>query len=319
MTEFTGAGGKGAAAPAVDRKAAASPLLDPHLMARVEGLPVAVRMIVEGYVAGLHKSPFQGFSIEFAEHREYVPGDDLRYVDWKVFGKSDRYYLKQFEEETNFACWLLVDTSESMAYRSDSAPASKLEHARLLAATLAYLVLKQQDAVGLITFDTKLQRFLRAEGTGTQLKSLCALLEQTPSTGETAIGPILHEAAERIKRRGLVVVISDLFDDLATLELGLKHLKHRRHDVLVLQVLDPAELEFPFQDLLLFKGLEGIDPQLVDARAIRSAYQTEFQGFLKGTERLCRDLRIDHVLVRTDEPLDRTLRGLLTTRARRGG
>jgi uncharacterized protein (DUF58 family) len=294
----------------------ASPLLDPHLLARVEGLPVAVRLIVEGYVAGLHKSPFQGFSIEFAEHREYVPGDDLRYVDWKVFGKSDRYYLKQFEEETNFACWLLVDISESMAYRSAGAPASKLEHARLIAATFAYLVLKQQDAVGLITFDTELRRFLRADGTATQLKTLCALLEQAPAEGETAIGPILHQAAERIKRRGLVVVISDLFDDLASLELGLKHLKHRRHDVLVLQVIDPAERDFAFTDLTLFKGLESVAPQLVDTRAIRDAYREEFERFLTSTANLCRDLRIDHALVRTDEPLDRTLRTLLSNRLR---
>ena len=288
-----------------------SPLLDPHVLARVEGLPVAVRLVVEGYVAGMHKSPFQGFSVECAEHREYVPGDDLRYVDWKVFGKSDRYYLKQFEEETNFACWLLVDSSESMAYRSEAAPASKLEHARLVAATFAYLVLRQQDAVGLLTFDTELRRFLRADGSATQLGTFCSLLEQTPASGDTAIGPILHQAAERIKRRGLVVVLSDLFDDLASLELGLKHLKHRRHDVLVLQVIDPAEREFDFKDLTLFKGLESFAPQLVDTRAIRTAYCEEFQRFLSETATLCRDLRIDHALVPTDEPLDRTLRTLL--------
>jgi len=232
--------------------------LDPATLAKLNGLDLKARLIVEGYVSGLHKSPFRGFSIEFAEHREYVPGDDLRYVDWKVFGKSDRIYLKQYEEETNFACWFLVDTSESMSYRSEGTPLSKLDYARHVAAALSYLVLNQQDAAGLATFDRGVRSFVRAATQPTHLKQLCHVMDADGTGDDTALGPILHELAERIRQRGVVVLLSDLFDDVEALQLGLKHLRHRRHEVIVLQVIDPAEQDFPFADPTLFKGLEGL-------------------------------------------------------------
>jgi len=289
--------------------------LNPKTLAELQGLELKARLIVEGYVAGLHKSPYHGFSIEFAEHREYVPGDDLRYVDWKVFGKSDRFYLKQYEEETNFACYFLLDTSESMLYRSESAAATKLEYAQLVCAALAYLILRQQDAVGLATFDNAVRHFVRAGSHPSHLKQLCHVMDVAGAKGETSMGPIFHDLAERIKKRGLVVILSDLFDDVASLLLGLKHLRHRRHEVLVMQVIDPAEQDFPFQDPTLFKGLEGLPEQLTEPRSLRTAYQREFETFLKDVRRGCRELHMDYALLRTDEPLDVALRTFLTGRA----
>ena len=291
--------------------------LSPETLARVQGLELKARLIVEGYVAGLHKSPFHGFSIEFAEHREYVPGDDLRYVDWKVFGKTDRFYLKQYEEETNFACYFLLDTSESMLYRSDQSRWSKLEYAQYLAAALAYVVLRQQDAVGLATFDTGVHNFVRASSHPSHLKQLCHVMEQTPARGETSMGPIFHDLAERIKKRGLVIVLSDFFDDVSSLMLGLKHFRHRRHEVVALQVIDPAEQDFPFRDPTLFKGLEGLPEQLTEPRSLKAAYQREFEQFLHEVRRGCRDLHMEHALLRTDQALELTLSSFLAGRLQR--
>jgi len=290
--------------------------LNPHTLARLEGLELKARLIVEGYVSGLHASPFHGFSIEFAEHREYVPGDDLRYVDWKVFGKSDRYYLKQYEEETNFACYLLLDTSASMQYRSPEAPLSKLDYAKCVAAAISYLVLKQQDSVGLATFDEGVRQFTRASSQPSHLKLLCHQLEQAGPLGETALGPIFHDLAERIRKRGVIVVLSDFFDDVASLALGLKHFRHRRHDVVCLQIIDPAEQEFPFQDPVLFRGLEQEPDTMTDPKALRRAYQAEFEHFLAELRGQCRDLRMDYTLLRTDRPLDVALTGFLAHRSR---
>ncbi|HLJ10700.1 MAG TPA: DUF58 domain-containing protein [Planctomycetaceae bacterium] len=291
--------------------------LNPQTLANLHGLELKARLIVEGYVSGLHKSPYHGFSIEFAEHREYVQGDDLRYVDWKVFGKSDRFYLKQYEEETNFACYFLLDTSESMLYRSEQAAVSKLGYAQFVCAALSYLILKQQDAVGLATFDNAVRNFVRAGSHPSHLKQVCHVMDIAGAKGETSMGPIFHDLAERIKKRGLVVILSDLFDDVPSLLLGLKHLRHRRHEVLVLHVVDPAEQDFPFQDPTLFKGLEGLPEQLTEPRSLRRAYQREFEHFLQEIRRGCRDLHMDYTLLRTDMPLDVALRTFLSGRARR--
>ena len=293
--------------------------LDPDTLNKLKGLELKARMIVEGYVSGMHKSPYHGFSVEFAEHREYVPGDDLRYVDWKVFGKSDRIYLKQYDEETNFVCHLLVDTSESMSYKSDKVAWSKLEFAQFVAAAFAYLIIHQQDSVGLATFDSSVKQFLRPGSTAAQLKQICHTLEQSPPGGESAIGPIFHDLAERIKRRGLVVILSDFFDDPATMLLGLKHFWHRRHDVILLQVIDPAEQDFAFVDPTLFKGLENQGEQLTEPRVLRKAYQREFEGFLKSIRSGARDLHMDYVLMRTDQPLEVAIHQFLSRRLHKAG
>jgi len=294
-------------------------LLDPARLVEVQGLEMKARLIVEGYLAGVHKSPYRGFSVEFAEHREYVPGDDLRYVDWKVFGKTDRYYLKQFDEETNFACHLLVDTSESMDYKSDQAKVSKLEYARWTAAALAYVITQQRDAVGLSTFDTKLHPTLRPQSTTQQLRELCRELEQTPAGGESDIGAILQEFGERQVRRGVVVLISDFFDDFATLERGLRHLSFRKHDVILVQVIDPAEASFPFQEPTLFQGLEAWGPKATDPRGLRRAYLDEFQRHLGRLRGLARELRFDYLLLPTDRPVGTSLAALFALRQQRRG
>jgi uncharacterized protein (DUF58 family) len=294
-----------------------SPLLDPHTLAGLQGLELRARRIVEGYVAGLHRSPYQGFSNEFAEHREYTPGDDLRYVDWKVFGKSDKVYLKQFEEETNLICYLLLDTSESMLYQGPRAPLSKLAYGQCAAAALAYLVLHQRDSAGLVTFDDEIRRLIRPSSSPTQLKQLFGAMEETLASRKTRTGPIFHDLAERLTRRGIVVVISDLFDEVESMLAGLKHFRHRRHDVIVLHLLDPAEIDFPFQYVTMFKGLEALGDVVAEPRSLRTAYQFEVQSFVKRVRTGCRAQQIDYLLVRTDEPLDIVLSAFLSSRKKR--
>lgn len=294
-----------------------SPFLDPQTLAQLEGLELRARRIVEGYVAGLHRSPYHGFSNEFDEHREYAPGDDLRYVDWKVFGKTDRFYLKQFEEETNLICYLLLDTSESMQYQGPGAPMSKLAYGQCAAAALAHLVLHQRDAVGLVTFDQEIRQLIRPSTSPTQLKQLLRVMEQTTAARKTRTGPIFHDLAERLARRGIVVIISDLFDDVDAMLAGLKHFRHRRHDVIVFHVLDPAEIDFPFQQVTMFKGLEALGDVVTEPRSLRAAYQSEVQSFIKTVRTGCRAQQIDYLTLRTDQPLDTVLTTFLSARKKR--
>jgi uncharacterized protein (DUF58 family) len=288
--------------------------LDPRTLAKLQGLELRARSIVEGYVSGVHRSPYHGFSIEFAEHREYSPGDDLRYVDWKVFGKTDKFYLKQYEEETNLVSYLLVDTSESMRYQSDPDGLSKLEYAQSAAAALAYLILQQQDSVGLATFDSEIRSLVRPSSNPSHLKQLLHVMERSEPVRKTRTGPIFHDLAERLKRRGLVLVFSDLFDDVPTMLAGLKHFRHRRYDVVVFHVLDAAELDFPFRQTTLFRGLEELPDVLTDPRALRQAYLDEFGRFQQSVRKGCRAQRIDYVLLRTDQSLEIALTTYLASR-----
>lgn len=312
-------------------------LIDPAVLARMKGLRLRAERIVEGFVSGLHRSPYQGFSNEFAEHREYVPGDDLRYVDWRAFGKTDKVYLKRYEEETNLIGYLVLDISESMQYQSEgtggkqqgessrrrkpsdptAAPLSKLEYAQTAAAALAYLILHQQDAVGLATFDDRVRTLIRPSGSPAQLNPLLAAIGEDGGQEKTSAGPIFHELAERLSRRGVVIILSDLFDDPEALLAGLKHFRHRRHDVIVMHVLDPAELDFPFQQPTLFKGLEALGELLVDPARLRKAYQEEFAAFQQAVAAGCRGQGADYVLMRTDRPLDAALTAYLHKRQQR--
>ncbi len=291
--------------------------LDPQTLAKLQGLELRARSIVEGYVSGVHRSPFHGFSIEFAEHREYSPGDDLRYVDWKVFGKSDKIYLKQYEEETNLVSYLLLDTSESMRYKSDRAALSKLEYAQCVAAALSYLILQQQDSVGLATFDSEIRSLVRPSSNPSHLKQLLHVMEHAEPQRKTHTGPIFHDLAERLKRRGLVLILSDLFDDVPSMLAGLKHFRHRRHDVIVFHVLDPAELEFPFRQTTLFRGMEQMPDVLTDPHALRQAYLDEFGKFLQSVRKGCRGQRVDYVLLRTDHSLEVALSSYIASRMNR--
>ncbi|MEO1496676.1 MAG: DUF58 domain-containing protein [Planctomycetota bacterium] len=292
-------------------------LIDPAVLARMRGLRLRAERIVEGFVSGLHRSPYQGFSNEFAEHREYVPGDDLRYVDWRAFGKTDKVYVKRFEEETNLIGYLVLDISESMTYRGADAPMPKLEYAQTAAAALAYLILKQQDAVGLATFGDRVRTLVRPSGSPSQLAPLLSAIGEGSGGEKTAAGPIFHELAERLGRRGVVMILSDLFDDPDALLAGLKHFRCRRHDVVVMHVLDAAELEFPFEQPTLFKGLERLGELLVDPARLRRAYREEFQAFQQRVAAGCRAQGADYVLMRTDRPLDVALSAYLHHRQAR--
>jgi len=291
--------------------------LDPQTLAKLQGLDVRARAIVEGYVAGMHKSPYHGFSIEFAEHREYVPGDDLRHVDWKVFGKTDKYYLKQYEEETNLVAYTVLDTSESMRYQGPDSPMSKLEYAQCIAAALSYLILQQQDSVGLVTFDRTIRNMVPAVGNPSHLKQLLHVMSQCEAVRKTATGPIFHELAERLKRRCVVLILSDLFDSVPSMMAGLKHFRHRRHDVIVFQVLDPAELDFPFRRTTMFKGMEQLPDVVTDPQSIRRAYLEELQRHIHEVRKGCRTHNVDYQLIRTDETLDIALSGFLSSRMAR--
>ena len=272
------------------------------------------RHIVEGYLSGLHRSPYHGFSIEFAEHREYAPGDDLRYLDWKVLGRTDKYYLKQYEDETNLICYLVLDVSESMRYRGPDSPLSKLEYAQCLAAALAWLVLQQQDAVGLVTFDEEIRADVRPSSSAAHLRPLLQVMEAAEPRAKTATGPIFHELAERFRKRGVVLILSDLFDDVAAMLAGLKHFRHRRHDVILLHVLDAAELDIPFRSPTLFRGLEQQADVLADPRSLRKAYLRELAAYQQDLQRGCRSQGMDYQLVRTDQPLDAVLSAYLSQR-----
>jgi uncharacterized protein (DUF58 family) len=291
--------------------------LNPQTLASLEGLDLQARLVVEGYVAGMHPSPYHGFSVEFAEHREYVAGDDVRHIDWKVWSKTDKYYLKQYEEETNLLLYLLLDASESMAYASGR-NVTKFRYAQFVAAALAYMVLQQQDSVGLATFDESVRRYLKPAGQPSHLKELLHILDTTPAQAKTDMSLVFHDLAERLTRRGVVVILSDLFDEVPRVLAGLKHLRHRRHEVIVFHILDPAELDFPFRDTTLFKGLEGLPEVLADPHALRRAYQAEIGAYLDEMKKGCRMINIDYVPLRTDQPLDGALSSYLAARASRG-
>ncbi len=293
--------------------------LDPQTLAKIQGLELRARHIVEGYVSGVHRSPYHGFSIEFAEHREYVPGDDLRYVDWKVYGRTDKIYLKQYEEETNLISYLLLDTSESMHYQSRDVPLSKLEYAKCIAGALAYLVLQQQDSVGLVTFDDEVRSLLRPGSQPSHMKQLLHVMETSSAKKKTATGPIFHDLAERLKKRGVVLILSDLFDDVPSMMTGLKHFRHKRHEVIVMHIVDPAEEEFPFREMTKFKGLEQLPEVVTDPRGLRRAYLEEFGNFLDAVSTGCRSHNVDYVRIRTDEPLDVALSTYLAARSIRIG
>jgi uncharacterized protein (DUF58 family) len=290
---------------------------EPRTLAKLRSLQLRVQRIVEGFVAGLHRSPYRGFSVEFAEHREYVPGDDLRYLDWKVFGRTDKFYLKQFEDETNLIGYIVLDISESMQYRGPDAAMSKLEYAQCLAAALTWLILQQQDAVGLVTFDQRVRANLAPSSNASMLKRLLDVMDDVTSTSKTSTGPIFHELAEQWRKRGIVIVLSDLFDDVSTLLAGLKHFRHRQHDVIVLHVLDPAELDFPFTQPTLFQGLEQMPDVIADPRSLRRAYLQEFGQFLRTVKSGCREREMDYCLIRTDEPIDVSLSAFLARRMAR--
>lgn len=278
--------------------------LDPEALSRLKNLSLAARQVVEGYFAGMHKSPHKGFSIEFAEHREYVPGIDPRHIDWRVLGRRDKLYYKQYDEETSLRCHLLLDKSASMGYKSDGVALTKLEYGSYLCASLAYLAAFQHDAAGLITYDTAVRdRIPPRQGPG-HLRLLMERLEHTTPGQETTLSATFHQLAETIKRRSLVVVVSDLFDDPTALLSALKHFRHKKHEVIVFQVLDPAEVSFPFDDVTQVEDMENARLITSDPRALRKSYLDELAKFLDAIRDGCRSAHIDYVVAPTDQRFD---------------
>jgi uncharacterized protein (DUF58 family) len=286
---------------------------DPSALAKYGRLALVARNLVEGFLTGVHKSPYKGFSVEFAEHRQYYPGDEIRHIDWRAFGKTDRYYVKEFEEETNLKAHLLVDASGSMGYRGGND--SKFQYAQYVAASLAYLMLHQRDAVGLAVHDTKIRQLLEPRANAKHLLQVLRVLEDTAPGGETALAPLWHRLAEQIKQRGLVVILSDCFEQVGALFRALQHFRHRRHEVLLFHILAPEEIEFPFKKWTQFRNLETPGHRLlVDPQRLRKEYRRNFDAFCKELRDSAGKARVDYHLIRTDEPADRALGIYLTRR-----
>lgn len=290
--------------------------LEPLTLAKVRSLELKARLIVEGYLSGMHKSPYHGFSVEFAQHREYVPGDDIKHVDWKVYGRTGKFFLKQYEEETNLVCWILLDVSESMHYGSKEGM-TKYDYACMAAAALAYLVLHQADSVAFVTFDSQVRTFMKPSSQPSQLKEMITLMNQGAGREKSHMAPLFHDLAERIKRRSLVFLLSDMFDEVPDILAGFKHLRHKRHEVVLWHILDGAELTFPFQEATLFRGLEQYPELLTDPRSLRESYLEQIEAFIKDLKRGCRDQNIDYVPLRTDTPLNVALSSYLAHRLTR--
>ena len=276
--------------------------LDPEILQRLGDLELIAREVVEGLRVGSHRSPLRGFSTEFAHHRQYVPGDSLRSIDWRVYGRSDRYYTKLYEAETNFDCHLLIDSSSSMTYGSGKV--NKLEYAKFLGASLAYLVLKQRDSVGISVFDSEIRAYLPPRSTMGILLQMDQLLKDTKPTPKTAIAKQLHDVALRLKRRSFVIVISDFLSEVEDVLAGLEHLKFAGHNVMVLHTLDPHELEFPFEGTWQFDGLEGEEPLITQPERIKEDYLSNLKEYMSAFSEGCLTSQIEYALVDTSRPLD---------------
>lgn len=289
--------------------------LDPELIDKLSGLEMVARTVVEGYMAGQHRSPHRGSSVEFAQHREYVVGDELRHVDWKIFAKSDRLVVKEFVEETNFDCHILVDASESMSF--GSLRWTKFEYARWCAAALAHLVLSQRDASGLVVFDETSRAKVPPGNGPAQRVDMIRVLEEASPSGTTKVGGVMSWLATRLQRRGIIAVFSDFFDELEEMVTGLRQLRHAGHEPILFQVLDPTELSFDYTGLLRLDGLEGAGRVKIDAKAIREAYLEEIQAHNDELERQARSLSVDFVQLSTATGLEVALSTYLAHRSAR--
>jgi uncharacterized protein (DUF58 family) len=289
--------------------------LDPAALARVKNLSLVARGVVEGFISGLHSSPYKGFSVEFAEHREYVPGDDPRRLDYRMLGRTDRLFVKQYEEETNLRARIVLDASGSMGYSHRGRP-TKFRYGCQLAAVLAYLMIRQQDAVGLTSFDAGIGLDMPPRGSPRHFHEMMERLETLAPAGQTDLAGTLHRLADRAKRRGLVVLISDLYGPTEEIIRGLHHFRHRRHEVIVFHVLDPAEREFPFGDVTAFEDMESGRRIEVDPAYVREDYLARMREFIEGYRRACAEAAIDYVPSDTATPYDFMLSRYLAKRSR---
>lgn len=289
--------------------------LQPETVSKLKGMELKARMVVEGFIAGLHKSPYHGFSVEFAEHRQYMPGDDIRGLDWKVYAKTDRYYIKQYEEETNLKGYLLLDCSRSMAYQS-AGVVNKHDYAGMLSGALSYMMLRQRDAVGLVTFDQKIRRYIPPRSKSGHLHVLLNEIADAKPSERTDVGTALHEMAERIKRRGLVIVMSDLLDDAETIISGLKHFRYNHHEVIVFHILDPRERDFAFGGEAVFKDMETGEELSTMPFQIKKDFARQVGAFAEQVGAACRQANIDYHPIDTGMPFDKALYAFLSKRER---
>lgn len=292
----------------------------PEVLSRIDRLELRAQQVVEGFVSGMHKSPYKGFSVEFASHRPYVPGDDIRHIDWRVYGKADRFFIKEYEEETNMRVHLLLDGSGSMGYPAhrDTDRMTKWDYAATLAASLAHLLVYQQDGVGLTLFDTEIRKQLPVSTSRASLHGLVNTIAQHQPDDSTDVKTLFPHLASSLPPRGLVVILSDLLTDVGDLVGGLQRFRYTKHDVIVLHVMDHDELEFPFVDRIKFEGMEDIDAEvLTDPQSLRSSYLAALERFISEVRGACLNHRIDYALISTQQPLDVALTTFLATRTHR--
>ncbi len=286
--------------------------IDRSTIGRLSRLQLRARLAVEGLYSGIHKSPYHGFNVEFSEYREYSPGDDLRYLDWRVLARSDRLFIKQFEAETNLNCYLLLDSSGSMDFTTNSQ--TRLDYGASLAAAFSMLMLRQGDHVGLVTFDNAVRHFIPPRGNAGHFGAIVEALERVKPGKDTDISSVLHEIAERVRRRSMVIIISDFFDDVERILRGLQHFRYRHHEVIVLQLLDDAEFEFPYDRITMFEGMERGEQIIVEPRIIAQGYRIRFGQYLESLRRGCLEKNIDYQRMLLSEPYDRALTTYLTRR-----
>lgn len=292
-----------------------SALMNPRALSTLTRLELVSKQVMDGYIQGMHKSPHIGFALDFAQHRQYVPGDDIKRIDWRVYAKADRYYIKQYEVTTNLRAHIVLDASGSMAYKGTNDAVSKFRYAQFVAACLSYLVLHQQDSAGLITFDRQIREMIPARSARTHLQNITDALERAKPEGESAIAPILHDVAERIGHRGMVIILSDFFDRIPDLMEALHHLRHKRHEVILMQIMADDELTFPFRKFSLFESLETAAQKLkLDPATMRGRYLQNVANHLKALREGVGKLRMNHVLLNTKDPFDEALATYLAQR-----
>ncbi len=290
--------------------------LSPQTVSKLSRMDIIARLVVEGFITGLHRSPYHGFSVEFTEDRQYMPGDPVRHIDWKAYGKSERLYVKQFAAETNLKAYILLDASASMGFSSGQV--SKFRYGCCLAAALAYLMIKQRDAVGLVVFDNQIRSYIPPRSVGSHLSTIFKELDTTQTSSGTQVKAVFHQLAERIKRRGLVIVISDLLDDPDQILLGLKHFRHRKHEVIVFHVLDSKEKDFSFEAEATFVDMETGEEVVTQPWHIRNHYRTLMSDLMEKYRRGCRESLIDYVPLDSSEEFDTALFRYLAKRKKLG-
>jgi uncharacterized protein (DUF58 family) len=286
--------------------------LSNEAISKLDNLQIKAKKVVEGFIVGLHKSPYHGFSVEFSDHRSYEPGDEVRHIDWKLWAKTDRFFIKRYEEETNLKAHIIIDQSASMGYSSHSM--SKLEYSKILGASFSYMLIKNQDAVGLCMFNSRIKKTIPARSTKSHLNLILSEMNKIEPRSKTDIAKALHECAEKTYKKGLVILISDLMDNPTKILKGLKHLLYKGHEVLVFHILDPREIDFDFKDRVRFKDMESGEEIITDPRQLKKSYQKQLNKFMNFYKQNCGKNQIDYIPIQTNQSLDTALTEYLVKR-----